>query len=77
MTTTNKLNIVIKSEYVTGYALTNIVNELLTNKVMKPQQVYNYMKNGLIKATEVGGQKVVSRQDAIVWLTKYVTKHNA
>jgi hypothetical protein len=72
----------------TPYAVANAVNSLFSafgvEKEIPTQMAYNYCNNGLIKATvrtvetKKGGTrtaKFVSRENAIEWINKYVSKN--
>lgn len=67
----------ITEEYLTGYRLAKKVNEVLEHfelKSIPPQMVYNYIKKGFIPTTEVNGQALVTNEDAVTWVHKYVSK---
>jgi hypothetical protein len=71
------------------YALAGVVNSLFSSlgveKEIPTQMTYNYVNNKLIKgvttrtvATKKGGTreaKFVSREGAVEWITKYVSKN--
>jgi hypothetical protein len=66
----------IEAEYVSAYALAKIVNQFI-EKAIPTQMTYNYVAKGLIKSKNVDGRKIVSREVAIAWIQKFVTKRNA
>jgi hypothetical protein len=64
-------------ETLTGYKVAKLVNHVLTNEeldTIPPQQVYRYMKEGLIPTVQVNGQNLVTVEDATAWCRKYVAK---
>ena len=64
------------SDNFTFYKVSSVVSEI-THKNVRPQQVRNYMLNGLIKWIETPEGRRIPREEAIRWITKYATKHTA
>lgn len=62
------------AEMLTFYKVSQIASEI-THKNVRPQQVRNYMMNGLIKWVETTDGRRIPREAAEAWLTKYCTKH--
>lgn len=56
--------------FVSGYKIAKIASTYI-GRTMNPQQVYNYIKKGLIPS-DLGR---VTSEDAVLWLEKYTTKH--
>jgi hypothetical protein len=59
----------------TGYGVSKVANKLLKAKHLKEipsQQVYTYIKNGLIKTVTVEGQTRVTETEAHSWAAKFV-----
>lgn len=59
--------------FVTGYQIQKMLEA--KGVVRKPQMIYNYIKNNLIKSQIHNGQKVVKIEDANAWIDKFVAKH--
>lgn len=67
-------------QFFSPYELIRVLNGL-TGRNLPTQMAYNYVRKGLIKSqnrrTETGKTvKVVSREVAAEWLTKYVSKNS-
>jgi hypothetical protein len=65
------------TQTITGYQLSKVVNVKLEDAglaAIPSQMIYNYMKNGMIPFTVVDGKKVITVEDARVWITKYIAK---
>lgn len=61
---------------VTPYKLSKLASQIM-GREMRPQQLYNYCSNRLIKSQKVDGKLTIKREDAVAWLVKYATKHLA
>jgi hypothetical protein len=62
-----------KVELLTPYAVSKLVNtelETLGLPPVKPQMVYNYVRNNLIPASN----NRITKSDAEAWVTKYVAR---
>jgi hypothetical protein len=67
----------VREDSMTGYRLAQLTNEILDSFELKnipPQMIYNYISKGLIEAVVANGQRVVLREAAVEFLTKYVSK---
>jgi hypothetical protein len=66
------------AETYTPYAVAKVVNQILadleTGKVLPPQMFYTYAKKGMIGGCPKEA-KSVTRDQAVQWTEKYVTKH--
>lgn len=63
----------VKSEtHITAYALQKML--LARGVDRKPQMMYNYVKNGLIKTELVNGQNLIPMDVAVAFVEKFVTK---
>jgi hypothetical protein len=62
-----------KVTHVTGYEIQKMLKEKGVDR--KPQMIYNYIKNELIKSEVVGSQRLVKIEVANEWITKFVAKH--
>jgi hypothetical protein len=85
----DKINEVLgEGDKFTPYKVANAVNSLFesfgVSKQIPTMMAYNYCKNGLIKgvskttvATKKGTREAVSvsREGAVAWISKYVTKN--
>ena len=63
---------------ITGYKIAQQVNKILEMEglpTIKPQMVYNYIKNNLIPTNGPGG--TVIDTDATKWIVKYVNAKKA
>jgi len=60
--------------HVTGYE----IQKMLKNRGIdrKPQMIYNYIKNGLIKSEVVGIQNLVKIEIANEFVNKFVKNHS-
>jgi hypothetical protein len=57
------------------YQISKILNSLLLElgfKVIPSQMMYNYNKNGLISG--IKNQKMYTKEEVELWITKYLTK---
>lgn len=66
-----------QSNYITGYKLAKLTNEVLDNFEMKnipAQMIYNYLSKKLIASVVIDDQRVVSNEVASKWVAKYITK---
>ena len=63
---------------ITAYKIHNIINGtfkvLGVDKVVPPQMMYNYSKNGMISGIKL--QKQYNKDEVTKFVTKYVTKHS-
>jgi hypothetical protein len=64
---------VVEESYVTGYKIAGMLKDQGVTR--KPQMIYNYIRNNLIKSVEVNGQRVVELGVAEEWVLKFSTKH--
>jgi hypothetical protein len=67
----------VREDSMTGYRLAQLTNEILDSFELKnipPQMIYNYISKGLIESVVATGQRVVLREAAVEFLTKYVSK---
>lgn len=54
----------------TGYELAKTLN-LMFDTNIPPQMMYNYIRNNLIAVINVNGKKVITKDEAAKFLTKY------
>jgi predicted site-specific integrase-resolvase len=76
METINKIESALEGKtFLSPYQLAKVCSDL-TGRLVRPQMLYSYVKQGLIPSqkNEVG-KIVVSAEDAKVWLGKFVPKH--
>jgi len=62
---------------ITAYKLAKLTNEDLKKEGLpeiKPQMIYNYVKNNLIKTNEKGE---ILEEVGLAWKTKYITNKKA
>src|SRR6202050_1954767 len=71
---THKEQDIIK--FLTGYAVSKLVNSRLEGAKIPPQMIYNYMSQGLIESEVHEGQRVVRAEGAEIWCDAFVTKRN-
>ena len=65
----------VKESEVSPYKLSKIASELV-GRYVREQMVYSYVRQGLIKGSKNElGKWSIKREDANVWLNKYVPKH--
>lgn len=74
-TNTETETITIDFDFVSPYGLAKIVSKLVGYEV-KPQMIYQYCRQGLIKSSRNSTDKIqVSKESAETFLNKYVPKH--
>jgi hypothetical protein len=59
----------------TGYGVARELNKALKIAGLgevRPQMVYSYIQNDLLKHVVIGGQKRVTQADASAWISKFV-----
>lgn len=63
----------IEESFVTPYRIAKMLKERGVER--KPQQMYRYVAQNLIKSEIVNDQRVVRESDAIAFVEKFVAKH--
>jgi len=63
----------VRENFVTGYEICKLLKSRGIER--KPQMIYNYIKNGLIKSEIFESQKLVRVEVANEWIEKFVTKN--
>lgn len=63
-------------DFISPYKLANLLSSFFSDKVIKPQMMYNYAKNNLLPTSLSSTQKMqVSKDVAIQFCIKYVSNH--
>ncbi len=63
-------------DFISPYKLHSVVNLFVDDKI-KPQMMYNYVRNNLIKVTKNSTDKIeVSKEEGIRFVVKFVSNRN-